>query len=353
MGERIRRLVRFTLPYHARVVVASEGDLELLDLEGRQTWHFPQTRKGVYSGPYPWSSARAIEDLEALRADGAEYLLMPRTTFWWLDHYDALREHLANLYRVVRREETSALIIALHDHLEQELRDEGAPDGLPLPPPEMIALVIGNYSIQAYLETGPGVADLFTRVLDANGVSIASLDGILDFGCGSGRVMRRWKDLARVGLAGVDYNPYLVEWCSQALPFASFQRNVLPEPLGFDDESFDLVYSFSVFTHLDVDSQLSWMSELIRVLKPGGHLLITVHGTMYVESLTPEEQSRYAAGNVIVKDAGYSGSSACYVLHPKQYVESTLARELTLVDFVPGSADRTELMQDVMLLRKV
>src|SRR5205807_331783 len=39
---RIRDVVRSAIPRDAVVVVVSKGDQELLDLDGRQGWHFPQ-----------------------------------------------------------------------------------------------------------------------------------------------------------------------------------------------------------------------------------------------------------------------------------------------------------------------
>ena len=46
----------------------------------------------------------------------------------------------------------------------------------------------------------------------------------------------------------------------------------------FEDSSFDLVFSGSVFTHID-DLADAWFLELRRVLKPGGLLYFTVHDT--------------------------------------------------------------------------
>ena len=42
-----------------------------------------------------------------------------------------------------------------------------------------------------------------------------------------------------------------------------FERNALAPPLAFDDESFDLVYALSVFTHLTAELQLAWRDELL------------------------------------------------------------------------------------------
>lgn len=44
-------------------------------------------------------------------------------------------------------------------------------------------------------------------------------------------------------------------------------------PPEFPDASFDLIYGTSVFTHIDKESQESWLAELDRLLRhcdPGG-----------------------------------------------------------------------------------
>jgi glycosyltransferase involved in cell wall biosynthesis len=92
--EAVRRRVEAVVPEGSRVLVVSRGDEELVKFEGREGWHFPQTAEGVYAGYHPADSASAITHLEALRARGGQFLLVPRTALWWLRHYVELREHL-------------------------------------------------------------------------------------------------------------------------------------------------------------------------------------------------------------------------------------------------------------------
>ena len=98
--QRIRQTVGKALPDGARVIVVSRGDSDLLNLEGRHGWHFPQTETGVYAGYYPADSAAAIAHLEQLRDRGGQFLLFPQTGLWWLDHYTELRIHLDQHYRL-------------------------------------------------------------------------------------------------------------------------------------------------------------------------------------------------------------------------------------------------------------
>jgi GT2 family glycosyltransferase len=95
---RIRQLVRDRLPADSTVLVVSKGDEDLLDLGRCRGWHFPQDRERKYPGYYPADSGSAIVQLEALRAQGADYLLIPQTSLWWLEHYGGFRRHLERFY---------------------------------------------------------------------------------------------------------------------------------------------------------------------------------------------------------------------------------------------------------------
>jgi GT2 family glycosyltransferase len=115
LTRRIREMVQTTLPVGATVLVISNGDEELLRLDGKRAWHFPQTQDGVYAGHHPADSAEAIARLETLRAKGAEFLLIPHTALWWLDHYGEFKKHLDSQYALVARQEETCLIFALAD----------------------------------------------------------------------------------------------------------------------------------------------------------------------------------------------------------------------------------------------
>jgi hypothetical protein len=91
---RIQELVRYTVPAAATTVVVSRGDEQLVDLGGRRAWHFPRLPDGRYSGEYPADSAQAVTQLEEVRADGAGYLVLPSTAYWWLDFYEDFAAHL-------------------------------------------------------------------------------------------------------------------------------------------------------------------------------------------------------------------------------------------------------------------
>jgi GT2 family glycosyltransferase len=103
--ERVLELVCAHAAEQQPVLVATRGDDMLLRFSGREGWHFPQTDDGVYAGHHPADSRDAIQQLEQLRARGAAYFVLPRTSFWWLAHYQELGRHLIRRYPEIVRDE--------------------------------------------------------------------------------------------------------------------------------------------------------------------------------------------------------------------------------------------------------
>jgi glycosyltransferase involved in cell wall biosynthesis len=121
----IREIVRRRLPPRTTILMIGEGHAELLEMDGRRVWHFPQTAGGGYAG-YPASNEEAIAHLEAQRARGAEFLVVPQPAYWWLLHYGEFRVHLEQHYRLVLRDVFvegggACQIYALHSFRRGEL----------------------------------------------------------------------------------------------------------------------------------------------------------------------------------------------------------------------------------------
>lgn len=164
----------------------------------------------------------------------------------------------------------------------------GSPSEL-LPPPELQAWV-GPGGAEAYKAAG----DRFLGFL----VDLCGLqpgDAVLDVGCGSGRMARPLTGyLDRNGrYAGFDVSREAIAWCTENIsgshPNFDFRvvdiRSGSYNPNGkfnasdfrfpYADSSFDVVLLASVFTHMLPTGVKHYMSEIVRVLKPGGRSLIT------------------------------------------------------------------------------
>lgn len=226
----------------------------------------------------------------------------------------------------------------------------GVPDGLPLPPPRMINLVAGHFDVKEFYENGLLGSLCIRQILRKNNLDIQGFPSILDFGCGCGRITRHWKTLKGTEVHGSDYNQRLVQWCRENLPFAEFRVNGMHPPLEYRDEIFMFIYTISVFTHLSADLQRPWMQELWRILKPGGYLLLTVHGESRLQQLRLEDRATFNSGHLVTIREKYSGTNICGAFHPEKFVRETLAEGFSVVDFLPMGAK--DANQDMYLLHK-
>lgn len=218
-------------------------------------------------------------------------------------------------------------------------------DGPPLPPRRLMVRVAGTADADWFLRSGRAAFDAI-----AAKVAPAEVAAMLDFGCGCGRVTRYWSD-HRGTVAGSDVSAEAIDWCRRNLPFGKFETNGLAPPLAFDDASFDLVYALSVFTHFTSDLQTAWRDELRRVLKPGGHLLLTTHGSSYRPRLDAAERTAFDRGELVVRWANLPGSNLCSAYHPERYLRESFAHGFAFVELEEEGA-RGNPTQDLVVLRK-
>jgi len=229
--------------------------------------------------------------------------------------------------------------------------DTAGGDGLPLPPPELRVLVAGTPDAGWFLGFGRAMFETMASAAAGDGAPIETMDRVLEFGCGSGRVLRHWHGIRGPAIHGTDYNPTLVAWCRAHLPFATIAQNQLEPPLQYADASFDFIYAISVFTHLRESLQHAWIAELRRVLKPGGRLLFTTHGASFRHQLDAGEGRAFDAGELVVRYEETSGMNLCSAYHPESFVRTRLASGFDVRALIPAG-QRESIGQDVYLLRK-
>src|SRR5216683_568478 len=116
----------------------------------------------------------------------------------------------------------------------------------------------------------------FEALIDAAGVKPGQ--HVLDVGCGTGYFARLLAEaVGHDGLVvGVDASPEMIRYASTRARRArncQFQLGTA-ESLSFPAEHFDVVVSSLFMHHLPDDLQLAAVSEMRRVLRPGGTLLI-------------------------------------------------------------------------------
>ena len=245
-----------------------------------------------------------------------------------------------------------------------------------LPPAQLQINSVGEHGVSA-LREGLRFYQEVGRYVALLGRPIAPDCVILDFGCGWGRMARFFlKDVRPENLHGADVNPSLVALCREAMPTCPFWLIDPMPPSRFTRGMFDVIYAYSVFSHLSERAHLLWIEELIRLLKPGGILLVTTRGRDFIalcHSLRDRtggdpyrELLASAFPNPRAAEAAYDAGSFVYVAYPpelasygpdygealvpRRYVERAWSPLLTLRDF---NDDRARLQQAMFVAQKV
>lgn len=135
------------------------------------------------------------------------------------------------------------------------------------------------------------VGDEFFQILKRHNLT-ADMN-VLDVGCGQGRMARPLVEFLTSGrYEGFDISKIGIDWCHahySDVPNFSFKHvpvfNKRYNKTGtvkasefifpYDDNQFDLIFLTSVFTHMFKDDVANYLTQISRVLKPGGKALIT------------------------------------------------------------------------------
>ncbi len=206
-----------------------------------------------------------------------------------------------------------------------------------------------------YYSVGQGVLLKWLKHLEKHGFNLRTLGAVMEFGCGTSRLLQHFRNIEGLRIVGTDANPKMAQWCSENISGIEYHHNELNPPLEFaEDNSFDLIYAFSVFTHIPAEAQRPWLREMRRILRPGGFLLCTVAGywlqRMFVSESDADRLQRdgylqYPSGDQNASLSTQVGGSGWDIYQPRNEVIRIFGFELDLIDYIPDA-------QDLLILRK-
>ncbi|MGB3613701.1 MAG: class I SAM-dependent methyltransferase [Elainellaceae cyanobacterium] len=105
---------------------------------------------------------------------------------------------------------------------------------------------------------------------------------ILDAGAGTGTLGQWLHDEGYRNLVGIDLSEGMLAEAQKKAVYAELRQMTLGGPLGFSTDAFDAVTACGVFTYGHAPSRS--FDELIRVTKPGGHIVFTLRPDFYESS---------------------------------------------------------------------
>lgn len=214
-----------------------------------------------------------------------------------------------------------------------------------------------------------GLRDYFL-VMQAVNQRKLGVGRMLDVGCASGRVLRHFVVQSDVDeVWGCDINHRHIRWLCEFMP-ANVRAITVPAlpSLPAEDNYFDLVLAFSVFTHIDT-FETAFLAEIRRVLKPGGLAYLTVHDESTWEALRADADNKnnQQIMSLVSVDPDFrrnvmlpmgkgrtvyryreTGPYRCQVFHSREYVERVWGRILTIEEVLPLHHEK----QTVVLCRK-
>ena len=206
-----------------------------------------------------------------------------------------------------------------------------------------------------YHSVGQGVILKWLGYLEGHGFNIRTMGAVLDFGCGTGRLLQHFRQIEGLRIVGADVNPNMTAWCAKNISGIEFHNNSLEPPLDFaEDNSFDLVYALSVFTHIPIELQRPWLAEMRRILRPGGFLLCTMFGLWYmklflndkaVEQMKRDGFLQYTSNDKEAHLATQAEGPDWDIYQCRSEVIRVFGSELKLLDYIPGH-------QDLLILKK-
>jgi SAM-dependent methyltransferase len=178
---------------------------------------------------------------------------------------------------------------------------------------------------------------------------------VLDFGCGSGRIlMPAIADEPEAEFWGCDIHAPSVAWLREQVPVPPeriFQTAELP-PMDQPDGRFDLIYAFSVFTHL-LDSWSAWLLELHRVLADDGLLVVTVFGPGQY-TFGEEPVSEESVGMNVLYPSALWDTGGPLILHSEWWLHAHWGRAFEIVSLRLGDQGGAPPLfgQGVLVMRK-
>lgn len=126
--------------------------------------------------------------------------------------------------------------------------------------------------------------NLFKRIFEDHAGRPVKASKILDYGCGWGRILRFFlRDVDPAMLWGVDGIPEMIAVCKQTNRWCNFDLVSTRPPTLFQADAFDLIYCYSVFSHLSEEIHTQLLTEFKRILKPGGVLIITTRDREFIK----------------------------------------------------------------------
>ncbi len=135
---------------------------------------------------------------------------------------------------------------------------------------------LASNPVREYLSDGWRTLSELMMLMEAVGAPLTKTGSVLEFAAGFGRFTRHLARALPGRLTVSDIHPGSVEFLREQFGVPGFYSSQDPRALEIPGR-YDLVFVLSMFTHLPPAMWGPWLRTLFTAVKPGGHLVFTVH----------------------------------------------------------------------------
>lgn len=204
----------------------------------------------------------------------------------FIDKWEGRKSRCAN---VCTRHTGDELNTALGLHYKEEYGDDFLMD---LAEKDEMLETDQFRGLQGYLSVGERILESIERVLVDAGRKWEEIDSFLDFAAGYGRGTRflvHQMDREKITVSEINHDA--VDWAHEKLGVKGFYSTHHAADLKHD-QTYDIIYVVSLFTHLNPADWTEWLKKLHSMLNEGGLLVISTHPAEthlgWSEKSTPE-----------------------------------------------------------------
>jgi SAM-dependent methyltransferase len=155
---------------------------------------------------------------------------------------------------------------------------------LAAPPMNVLSKIQGVPDVEGYERDGKILAlDVYSAIVPF--FEMHHSLRVLNFGCGFGQVSRFLREVfPQSMIEATDADGEAVAWCQEAYRedvrkgYRSFSVTPRHPPLPFNTDYFDVVCGVAGLSQLPERLGLEWLSELRRITKPAGCLVLSMKG---------------------------------------------------------------------------
>jgi SAM-dependent methyltransferase len=175
----------------------------------------------------------------------------------------------------------------------------------------------------------------FTRSLAFNFTAITEKSlfdkKILDFGCGYGRISRMMYFFTdEKNFYGVDPWRESIDICYQDGLNTNFHiSEYLPNQLPVNENKFDLIFAFSVFTHLSEKATKASLNSIVNYIKDNGLIAITIRPIEYWDI----DRAAKNSGRTDILKARHNSDGFSFLPHNRTSIEGDITYGDTSMTF--------------------